>query len=399
MIEAEDNQGNENGNVETYFAPAERAHGDVLQADIEIISQNPVIDTVMHVVGGFVAVLNEHRQILALNKTFLETLDIDNIDHTLGLRLGEAIHCIHACEQPGGCGTSQFCSTCGAAIAMVASLAHNTSEARECVATVRKEGKFVDLYFQVRCCPISFRGQQFLLLFLQDATLQQQQAALERAFFHDINNTIGALVLNSQLLNLQNDREKTSILAKRIKQLAVQLGKEVEIQSVLSHKRSHIYQVMPQRIAIEEMLQEIQGAFANHPVAVGKTLQRPQRTPDVQLVTDATLLRRILMNMLVNAFEATPSGGEVKLWVETSDQSVTFCVWNRQAIPSDVARRVFQRNFSTKAESGRGLGTYTMKLFGETYLGGTVGFTTSDAEGTVFRLCLPADLGANQNHA
>ena len=50
MIEAKDNPGNEEDSIEAYFAPAERAHGDVLQADIEIISSNPVINTVMHVV-------------------------------------------------------------------------------------------------------------------------------------------------------------------------------------------------------------------------------------------------------------------------------------------------------------------------------------------------------------
>ena len=93
--------------------------------------------------------------------------------------------------------------------------------------------------------------------------------------------------------------------------------------------------------------------------------------------------------MLVNAFEATEPGGAVRLWLEQSGREVTFCVWNRQAIPGDVAPRVFQRNFSTKAESGRGLGTYAMKLFGETYLGGDMSFTTSKESGTIFRLRLP----------
>ena len=34
--------------------------------------------------------------------------------------------------------------------------------------------------------------------------------------------------------------------------------------------------------------------------------------------------------------------------------------------------RIFQRSFSTKAERGRGLGTYSMKLLGEGYLHGRV---------------------------
>ena len=51
--------------------------------------------------------------------------------------------------------------------------------------------------------------------------------------------------------------------------------------------------------------------------------------------------------------------------------------------------RIFQRYYSTKGEPGRGLGTYSMKLFGEQYLGGEVRFDTSESEGTVFSLRLP----------
>ena len=50
--------------------------------------------------------------------------------------------------------------------------------------------------------------------------------------------------------------------------------------------------------------------------------------------------------------------------------------------------KIFQRSFSTKGE-GRGLGTYSMKLLTERYLGGRVSFTTSADEGTIFKVALP----------
>jgi signal transduction histidine kinase len=95
--------------------------------------------------------------------------------------------------------------------------------------------------------------------------------------------------------------------------------------------------------------------------------------------------------MLTNAFEATEDGGEVRLWTEEDAQSLTFCVWNSQPIPDDTARRVFQRNFTTKSGSGRGLGTFGMRLLGETYLRGQVSFTTSPSDGTVFCFRLPKE--------
>ena len=82
-------------------------------------------------------------------------------------------------------------------------------------------------------------------------------------------------------------------------------------------------------------------------------------------------------------------GGEVKVNLESDERSVAFSVWNRQFMPDDIARRIFQGHFSTKREAGRGLGTYAMRLIGERYLKGRVDFTTSEQEGTWFRIALP----------
>ncbi len=59
-------------------------------------------------------------------------LGIDDLAKALGLRPGEALQCIHADDEPSGCGTTKFCSTCGAAIAIVSSLKHNKSVERIC---------------------------------------------------------------------------------------------------------------------------------------------------------------------------------------------------------------------------------------------------------------------------
>jgi signal transduction histidine kinase len=391
MLNIDDNTYTRPAGVETHFAPAARASNETLRREIKNISNNPVIDTLLNAVGGLLAVLNEQRQILTINNTLLEALGIDDANEVLGLRPGEAIHCIHAHEHPGGCGTSQHCATCGAAIAIVVSLTNDTPEQRECIVTVERNGARADLCFQIQCSPITFEGQRFLMLFLQDTTVQQQHAALERTFFHDINNLIAALVLNSQLLDLQRDGQRTTVLAQRIKQLASRLGKEVEIQRLLSHKDAFTYQVALEKISVAETLQETLETFTHHPVSRDKTLELSEPPTNLHLITDASLLQRVLTNMLINAFEATDSGGKVKLWLEQTDHTVTFLVWNAQVIPNQVALRVFQRNFSTKAESGRGLGTYAIKLFGETYLGGKVDFTTSQKDGTVFRLCLPKE--------
>ena len=79
----------------------------------------------------------------------------------------------------------------------------------------------------------------------------------------------------------------------------------------------------------------------------------------------------------------------MKLYVEPRDGHLEFRVWNTGAIAPDVALQIFKRSFSTKPGGGRGLGTFSMKLFGERFLGGTVGFTSSEEGGTNFFLRLP----------
>ena len=71
------------------------------------------------------------------------------------------------------------------------------------------------------------------------------------------------------------------------------------------------------------------------------------------------------------------------------DKHVVFEVWNEGLIPEEVQYRIFTRSFTTKSEPGHGLGTYSMKLFGEKYLKGKISFHSTDSTGTVFRYSLP----------
>jgi len=372
---------------ETYFAPAARVSGEQLHQEI-LWAKNPVIDSLLDSVSGLLAVLNPQRQILAVNAALLESLGVQDAADVLGLRPGEAIQCIHARELPGGCGTSRFCSTCQAAIAIVTSLATKEPVDRECAIRVQRNGRPADLYFQVRCAPLVYEEQRFLLLFLRDITAEQQRAALERVFFHDVGNLLGALTFKSLLLAQEATEPRMRELSSRIGRLASRLAKEVEVQRALSLE-PRVCQLTFQEFPLDRVVDEIRETFANHPVAEDKSLDIITAAVDLRLRTALALLHRILMNMLVNAFEATEKGGHVRFWIEAADDGVTFCVWNRQAIPPEVAQRLFQRNFTTKPGRGRGLGTYAMRLLGETYLQGRVGFTTTEADGTVFRFWLP----------
>jgi len=374
--------------VPTHFAPARRASPAQLRHKIEQIASNPVIDGLLGATSGLLAVLNEHRQILAVNETLLKWLGVGAAGDVLGLRPGEAIKCIHAHEMPGGCGTSQYCGTCGAAIAIVSAVADDLPMQRTCSVTVERDGLFADIYLRVQCCPMRFSGRRILLLFLQDITREQQAAAIERAFFHDVSNVATALTYISDCLRRDPGR-KTDERATQLHRLSLRLASEIKFHRCLVDPENYVYQKTIEEVTLRRIVGEIRSMFDARFASEEKRLVLPKRLPAMKLRTDVTLVLRILNNMVLNALEASAAGDEVRLWIEPSGPDISFCVWNRQAIPPDVARRVFQRNFSTKQQIGRGIGTYSMKLLGEQFLSGAVRFTTSPQDGTVFRLTLP----------
>ncbi len=373
---------------DTHFAPAERADENELRQAIERATANPVIDGLLRTVGGALAVLNEQRQILAANDGFLKMLGSPGIGEVLGLRIGEAIRCTHAEDFEGGCGTSKFCSTCEAAIAIVASLGADKTEERDCIVTVAGDVRPRDLYLRVRSCPIRLESERFILLFIRDLTSHQRRVELERVFFHDIGNLVmGLYGITDRLEDESPDR--AGALAAEIREAAERLGKEVAIQRKLVNEEIEVYPVEARDLSPAEVLGRLRKAFAHHPAAEDRSIVFPQAVPDRHVRTDPSLLLRILTNMLANALEATPEGGEVRIRVEEEAGGLSFRVWNAGVIPKPVAQRIFQRHFTTKPESGRGLGTFAMRLLAEEYLGSTVDFSSSEHEGTVFRLWLP----------
>ncbi|MGD9309715.1 MAG: ATP-binding protein [Desulfosarcina sp.] len=344
-----------------------------------------MVSGLLHSISGLLAILDENRQIIAVNNAFLQMLAIDDPENSLGLRPGEALGCVHAHEEPTGCGTTNLCSTCGAAIAIVSSLGQDRPVERTCALSAIRDGRAIEMALLVRSHPIRIEDKRFLLLFLQDITKQEQRAALERTFFHDISNMLSVIVGASEVLA----KDVPSELADIILQMSLRLRKEVAIQRCLARNECSGYRPVWYAYTAEKIFEQLRTFFAHHQAATDKTINFRPPDPAISITTDISSLSRVLCNMIINALEATEKYGAVKVWIEIKNQSLTFCVWNSQAIPKDITNRVFQRNFSTKLGAGRGIGTYSMKLFGEEVLGGQVSFTSSEKEGTIFRFSCP----------
>lgn len=372
-------------------AASDRARDRELREQIELTSRNPLVSGLLTAVEGLLAILNDQRQIVGLNLAMLEELGIDDPTGILGLRLGEAVDCVHAHETEGGCGTSSHCPSCGAAVAIVTSLGLNQPTSRTCAIETERNGRRGDLFLSVHARPLELEQQRFLLLFLRDITEEQKWASLQRVFFHDLNNLLTSLlgVTEAQCeMIAEGESGPMADLIRQARTASVRISREVALQRCLSENRAEEYRPYLDETPLEEIREEIESLARNHPEAAGRTLHLEGGTT-ASLRIDRTVLMHVLDNMLINAFEGTPPGGAVKVTIVEAPNEITFLVWNEEPIPESIARRIFQRNVSTKAKLGRGIGTYSMRLFGEEFLGGEISFTTSLREGTTFRFRLP----------
>ncbi len=137
-----------------------------------------------------------------------------------------------------------------------------------------------------------------------------------------------------------------------------------------------------------DVIDEAASLISNNKALNANIVKDPSRE-NITLISDKVLVSRILVNMLKNAAEAEANAdSEIVIGSTKKAGIVRFWVNNNKVIPIDVQKQIFQRSFSTKG-SNRGLGTYSMKLLGENYLKGNVGFESNDADGTIFYVELP----------
>jgi hypothetical protein len=369
-------------------ASSARARKEALATQIAELSDLSLVGALLDAAGACVCILNGHRQIVFGNAALRSLLGPVGVQSLLGQRPGEALECLNASRCPGGCGTAPECGTCGAVQAILECQRSGTTTERECLIAVCRDASFGTLEVAVRASPLVLSGEAFTILSLRDLSAEKRRDALERVFLHDLANTVSPLLAWSEVLVHRVTGEAEGI-AKRLASLAERLRKEIEQQRVLLQAERGTLATKRDTVKPNVVCESALRVAEGYAEAQGKVLQLEHKASHGSIVTDEALLVRVLVNMLKNALEATPAAGVVQLATNDGLDYCEFRVWNAGAIPAPIAQQIFKRSFSTKRERGRGLGTFSMKLFGERYLGGKVGFSSSERGGTTFFIRVP----------
>lgn len=372
--------------VHTFFASADRASGEELDIQRDLAWQSPLLKVVLETVGGYVCVLNEHRQFLRGSDELLHGLGVSDPSSLVGKRPGELFHCGNVEGSPAGCGTSKWCVACGALDAILGALDRSEVTTRECSLRMKVEDGWDVREFRVRARPLVVGDQKMAILIFHDISSEKRRLLLERTFLHDIRNTVMGLMGWSELL-LNSDQGE---IAKRIVQLTSILNREVETHHLLYLAENHVLEAHETQVSVAAFMESIHTIFVASEMLEEITLDLVPPVPDFEIRTDESLLSRVMVNMVKNAIEATRPGGVVKFWHEVKAGKVSLLVHNDAFIPHESQLKIFRRSFSTKGDTARGVGTYSMKLFGEEYLHGSVRFVSSRGKGTTFMITLPA---------
>lgn len=372
--------------IDTYFAPSKKAGEDEFREQVHAISNSPIMDAILQVSSGLLLIFNETRQVVAANHGLAERLGIKDIETVLGLRIGDIMTCVNAEKGPNGCGTTPNCVSCGAAIATMACINDDVTSEQICLLS-QQEGKIEeDLALSVKAQSIVIENQRWILFFARDITQENFWINLEHVFFHDISNLLVSLLGNSELLGLETSEDQR---ARHMHKSILKLCNEVAFQQTLSQTRDSVFPIELKTVSIKEIRDELQLFIGGHRASKNRSIQEIWPSDSITVKTDLLLISRVLGNMVINALEATTEKDEVNIIVKKQSDHISWDICNPGHIPEELKPRIFQRYFSTKSKAGRGLGTYSMKLFGERYLKGKVSFTSHEETGTTFSLILP----------
>ncbi|MBD2496616.1 response regulator [Nostoc sp. FACHB-280] len=225
---------------------------------------------------------------------------------------------------------------------------------------------------------------------------------------HDLNNILTPILTAAQLLQLKlpdtNERNQQMLktieanskrgaaLVKQVLQFARGVDGQrtiVQVNHLCSEIRQIVQETFPKSIELTTQIQP--GLWA--------------------VIGDATHLHQLLMNLVVNARDAMPTGGSIKISASNLLVDEQYARMNLDArvgayivvtiadtgvgMPPEIIDRIFEPFFTTKdIGKGTGLGLSTVRGIIQSH-GGFVNVSSQVDKGTEFKIFLPAVEVAN----
>lgn len=239
---------------------------------------------------------------------------------------------------------------------------------------------------------------------LRHAQKMEAIGQLAGGIAHDFNNMLAVILGNAERLIVkyrkEGTKDKTLVVGLELIQSAGNRAAELVSQLLTFSRKQPVTPVVLNVGEVVASLTELLKTLTGERTRV--TLRRNDQ--DARVRIDRGRLEQLIVNLVVNARDAMPGGGEVT--VETSTimspaqvksaglpkaPYVQLTVSDTGVgIPQEMIDRIFEPFFSTKADRGKGTGLGLSIAYGVVQqAGGHISVETAPGAGTTFRVLLP----------
>ncbi len=311
----------------------------------------------------------------------------EDVLHVLNVTIGQPIGC-KKLDKHTTCGNAPYCRNCEINEIITTCFSSGQEQQRE--ITLRPYKSLLPQTYHVKASPFKLEKGNYLMLSFENITPEMRKRMMERIFHHDVLNKVNNL--QHFVFLAQQKMDKESEMSRMGSAIVTGLEKIINGQRALSKAEHDELEIHTTAVTVTSVFEELANFFA-YP-AYGHKFQThlPPNIASSTVITDKELLITLLIQMIQNAVEASPLSTPIEIGCkEIASKIYRFWVYNKQHISEEDKKFIFLPSFSTKGIN-RGLGTYIIKLFGEGYLGGKVGFYSSPAEGTTFYIDLPDEI-------
>ena len=211
---------------------------------------------------------------------------------------------------------------------------------------------------------------------------------------HEIRNPLGGIQLFASLLEKDvDDRPDAVRLVRRIKQGVGALEGIVSDILEFGRQSEPVLSAVDLASVLRESIDLARSRSTVNNVEMRLDVAETCRV----ITTDPALLQRAVLNLLLNAIDATVAGGGVEVIVTgtvSGDRIVLSVADSGAGVPADLMDRIFNPFFTTK-DRGTGLGLAIVHQIAEA-LGGNVQAANRRQGGAVFAISLPFGEAAGQ---
>ena len=224
------------------------------------------------------------------------------------------------------------------------------------------------------------------------ATHAEKMAALGELSFgvaHNVNNTLTGILGRAQLLLRTKDAEKINSGIEMIVKSAEDGAQIIRrIQDFARRQPSRKFEAVSVAGLMKDVCEMSRPRWESR---VDGPQIRLALVADctASVLGDAVELREVLVNMIYNAIDAMPSGGEIRMSSQETNGRVVLTISdNGTGMTPDVKSRLFDPFFTTKGKSGTGMGMAVSFGIIRRH-NGSIDVESEPGRGATFRISLP----------